>query len=75
MTYVEVKTLPAFSPLISVEALPTIALVALLAAFALTFFLTTLSKAPAQELGVALLAAFLAGAGTVALFCTVGVYV
>lgn len=57
MTYVEVKvscgfprvadiqesfkTLPAFSPLISVEALPTIALVALLAAFALTFFLTT----------------------------------
>lgn len=35
------KELPAFSPFISVEALPTIALVALLAAFSLTFFLTT----------------------------------
>ncbi|GMK57718.1 hypothetical protein CspeluHIS016_0405520 [Cutaneotrichosporon spelunceum] len=69
--------LPAFKPLIPTTALPTIALVSLVLAFALVFFMTTQSsrKFNATEVPIALLAAALAGAGTVALFCTVGVNV
>ncbi|CAK9784310.1 hypothetical protein CC85DRAFT_301700 [Cutaneotrichosporon oleaginosum] len=69
--------LPAFKPLIPISALPTIALVSLVAAFALVFFMSTLSsrKFNPTEVPIALLAAALTGAGTVALFCTVGVNV
>ncbi|KAH7103179.1 hypothetical protein BKA62DRAFT_616584 [Auriculariales sp. MPI-PUGE-AT-0066] len=66
-----------FSPIIPTAALPYIALVLLTATFGLGFYFTILPKAtiPAREAGVALLASILAGFGTVALFCTVGVYV
>ncbi|BEI80437.1 hypothetical protein CcaverHIS002_0109660 [Cutaneotrichosporon cavernicola] len=69
--------LPVFKPLIPTPALPTIALVSLVTAFALVFFMTTQSsrKFNATEVPIAMLAAALTGAGTVALFCTVGVNV
>ncbi|KAK1922485.1 hypothetical protein DB88DRAFT_541610 [Papiliotrema laurentii] len=80
-SYASVKalhsSLPSFSPTIPTSVLPYIALVFLSIFFALTFTFTTLprSKNPLPELGTGLLASSLAGAGVVALFCTLGVYV
>ncbi|WVQ63986.1 uncharacterized protein L199_002144 [Kwoniella botswanensis] len=80
-TYASIKTLhsslPSFQPSISTSLLPSIALISLLAFFALTFLFTTLpkSKVPIPEITTALLASALAGGGVVALFCTLGVYV
>ncbi|WWC91292.1 uncharacterized protein L201_006235 [Kwoniella dendrophila CBS 6074] len=80
-TYASIKalhsSLPAFQPPISISFLPSIALISLLAFFALTFLFTTLprSKVPIAELSTALIASALAGGGIVALFCTLGVYV
>ncbi|ORX39061.1 hypothetical protein BD324DRAFT_679564 [Kockovaella imperatae] len=80
-SYASVKSLhaslPPFSPLISVDMLPYIALICISAFFVLTFTFSTLPKSrnPLPELGTGLLASGLAGIGIVALFCTVGVYV
>ncbi|KAL1408167.1 hypothetical protein Q8F55_004971 [Vanrija albida] len=80
-SYTSVKALyaelPAYQPLVSTTALPAIAFFFLTLSFLLTFFLTTLktTSIPVTEVGTALAAAFLAGGGVVALFCTVGVYV
>ncbi|WVQ75461.1 hypothetical protein IAR50_005086 [Cryptococcus sp. DSM 104548] len=80
-TYASIKDLhasaPAFQPPIPTSALPSIALIFLLAFLALAFLFTTLprSKVPIAELSTALGASSLAGLGVVALFCTVGVYV
>ncbi|KAG8757480.1 hypothetical protein FRC14_002009 [Serendipita sp. 396] len=68
--------LPAFSPSINPSLIPLLAWSLLLSSFGLGFYFTTLPKqsVPAVELLVAIVASLLGGFGTVAMFCTVGVY-
>jgi len=69
--------LPPFSPLVPTRLLPLIAWSLLFSVFFLAFYFTTLPKKglPLRELAVALVASILGGFGTVAMFCTVGIYV
>jgi len=69
------KTLPQFSPYIPVAFLPYLAFFLLTSTFALAFYFSTLPKGTFRESTVALLASILGGFGTVAMFCTAGVYV
>ncbi|KAL7421244.1 hypothetical protein Q5752_004129 [Cryptotrichosporon argae] len=70
-------TLPPFAPMVPTALLPYIAFFSLLGSFVLAFLFSTLPKSrnPVPELATAAVASLLAGAGIVALFCTVGVYV
>ncbi|KIM32959.1 hypothetical protein M408DRAFT_14531 [Serendipita vermifera MAFF 305830] len=70
------ESLPPFSPLIPTSLIPIIAWSLLLSSFGLGFYFTTLPKqsVPVTELLIAIVASILGGFGTVAMFCTVGVY-
>ncbi|CAG7847841.1 SubName: Full=Uncharacterized protein {ECO:0000313/EMBL:CCA77868.1} [Serendipita indica DSM 11827] len=70
-------SLPAFAPLISQSLIPYLAWSLLLTSFGLGFYFTTLPKhsVPVTEILVALVASILGGFGTVAMFCTLGVYI
>jgi len=69
------KTLPPFQPIIPVSLLPYLAFILLTLTFGLAFYFSTLPKGMVKESTVAVLASVLGGFGTVAMFCTVGVYV
>jgi len=69
------KTLPPFQPIVPVSFLPYIAYILLTLTFGLAFYFSTLPKGTVKESTVAILASILGGFGTVAMFCTVGVYV
>ncbi|KAF9648544.1 hypothetical protein BDM02DRAFT_3083453, partial [Thelephora ganbajun] len=69
------KTLPPFQPIIPVSLLPYLAFILLTLTFGLAFYFSTLPKGTVKESTVAILASVLGGFGTVAMFCTVGVYV
>ncbi|PWN30403.1 hypothetical protein BDZ90DRAFT_229428 [Jaminaea rosea] len=71
------STSPPIRPSVPVHAMPTVALVLLLATFFGAFFFTTLPKRGAlpSELAVAIATSICAGGGVVALFNAVGVYV
>jgi len=69
------KTLPPFQPIIPVSLLPYLAFILLTLTFGLAFYFSTLPRGTVKESTVAVLASVLGGFGTVAMFCTVGVYV
>ncbi|GAA6007213.1 OST5 family protein [Rhodotorula paludigena] len=78
-TYAQLKAehaaLPAFEPFFARSALPSLATQALLAAFVLTFYFSTLrskTTIPYSELAVAGLASIFGGFGLVFAFCAVG---
>ncbi|KAK2459747.1 hypothetical protein APHAL10511_008179 [Amanita phalloides] len=70
-------SLPPFAPFITVALLPYLAFLSLAFTFALAFYFSTLPNAaiPVRETAIATAASILGGFGTVALFCSVGVYV
>jgi len=69
------KTLPPFQPIVPASVLPYIAYILLTLTFGLAFYFSILPKGTVKESTVAILASILGGFGTVAMFCTAGVYV
>ncbi|GAA99814.1 hypothetical protein E5Q_06517 [Mixia osmundae IAM 14324] len=66
-----------FRPPVPTTLLPGIGFSLLAVSFALTFYFTTLPKTtvPAKELLIAAVVSLMAGMGTVATFCTLGISV